>query len=88
MDNKIIANIKSLGIDMINSASSGHPGILLGATPIMYALYKDHINLYNKDKEWLNRDRFVLSAGHGSAMLYATNFMAGFGLTLNDLKKL
>ena len=86
MDNRIIANIKSLGLDMISNASSGHPGILLGATPIIYALYKDHINLYNKDKDWLNRDRFVLSAGHGSAMLYATNYMAGFGLTLDDLK--
>ena len=86
MDEKIIANIKSLGIDMINNAGSGHPGIVLGAAPIIYTLYKDHMIINPKDPNWFNRDRFVLSAGHGSALLYSTLFMSGYEITLDDLK--
>jgi len=86
MDNQIIANIKSLGIDMINEAKSGHPGIVLGAAPIIYTLYAKHMNINTNDSKWLNRDRFVLSAGHGSALLYATLYMAGFDLSIDDLK--
>lgn len=86
MDEKIINNIKSLGIDMIHEAGSGHPGIVLGAAPILYTLYAKHLIINVNDPTWLNRDRFVMSAGHGSALLYATLFMAGY-LTLNDLKQ-
>ncbi len=86
MDKEIIANIKALGIDMINQAGSGHPGIVLGAAPIIYTLYAKHLNMSTKDNNWVNRDRFVLSAGHGSALLYATLFMSGIGLTIDDLK--
>jgi len=85
-DNMIIANIKGLGIDMINNAGSGHPGIVLGAAPMLYALYKDHMKINVSDCNWVNRDRFVMSAGHGSALLYATLFVCGFGLTVDDLK--
>lgn len=86
MDEQIIANIKSLGIDMIKEAGSGHPGIVLGAAPIIYTLYAKHINVNVNDTSWLNRDRFIMSAGHGSALLYATLFMAGFDLNIDDLK--
>ncbi len=86
MDNQIIANIKSLGIDMINQANSGHPGIVLGAAPIIYTLFNNHLNISNNDPTWFNRDRFILSAGHGSALLYATLYMAGYNLTIEDLK--
>ncbi len=86
-DKEIIANIKSLGIDMINQAKSGHPGIVLGAAPILYSLYANHLNINTKDYNWFNRDRFVMSAGHGSALLYATLFMSGFPLSLDDLKQ-
>ena len=86
MDNQIIANIKSLGIDMIHQANSGHPGIVLGAAPIIYTLFNNHLNISNNDPNWFNRDRFVLSAGHGSALLYATLYMAGYNLTIDDLK--
>lgn len=86
MENKIIANIKTLGIDMINNAGSGHPGIVLGAAPIISTLYKDHMVINPKDPNWLNRDRFVMSAGHGSALLYSTLFMSGYDLTLDDLR--
>ncbi len=86
MDREIINNIKSLSIDMISHAGSGHPGIALGAAPIIYTLYSRHMNISINDTNWISRDRFVLSAGHGSALLYATLFMAGFDLTINDLK--
>lgn len=86
MDTEIINNIKVLGIDMINEAKSGHPGIVLGAAPMIYTLFAKHLNLNLNDPNWINRDRFVMSAGHGSALLYATLYMAGFGLTVDDLK--
>lgn len=82
----IISNIKGLGIDMIHAAGSGHPGIVLGAAPILYTLYTRHINVSTNDPKWVNRDRFVMSAGHGSALLYATLFMAGYDLSIDDLK--
>ena len=86
IDNKIIDNIRSLSIDMITNAKSGHPGICLGAAPILYALYKDHINIDANYPNYYNRDRFIMSAGHGSALLYSTLFFAGFPITLDDLK--
>lgn len=87
IDKKIIDNIKKLGIDMIDEAKSGHPGIVLSAAPIIYTLYSRHLKVNPKDDKWLNRDRFVMSAGHGSALLYATLYMAGFEIDLNELKR-
>ena len=86
MEKKIISNVKSLAIDMINKAGSGHPGIALGAASILTTLYKDHLVINPNDPNWLNRDRFVMSAGHGSALLYAVLFMSGFNLDVDDLK--
>jgi len=86
MDKEVIANIKGLAIDMIAKAGSGHPGIVLGAAPIIYTLYNKHINVSTSDSKWINRDRFVLSAGHGSALLYATLHLAGYDLLIEDLK--
>ena len=83
---KIINQIRCLGIDMIHEANSGHPGIVLGAAPAIYALFAHHLNFDPKNPNYYNRDRFVMSAGHGSALLYATLYMAGFDLTLDDLK--
>ena len=83
---KIINQIRCLGIDMIHEANSGHPGIVLGAAPAIYALFAHHLNFDSKDPNYFNRDRFVMSAGHGSALLYATLYMAGFDLSLDDLK--
>ena len=71
---------------MITNAKSGHPGIVLSAAPIIYSLYANHLNINISDRNWYNRDRFVMSAGHGSALLYATLFMSGFNITLDDLK--
>ena len=84
---KIVNQIRCLGIDMIHEANSGHPGIVLGAAPIMYALYANHLKFNPKNPNFINRDRFVMSAGHGSALLYSTLFMAGYDLTLDDLKE-
>lgn len=86
-DKKMINDIRSLALDMIHEAGSGHPGIALGAAPIMYSLYTYHLN-YDLDKfDWCNRDRFVLSAGHASALLYATLFCVDESTyNLNDLK--
>lgn len=75
MDRETIANIKCLGLDMINHANSGHPGIVLSASPIIYTLYKYHLNINPTNPTWYNRDYFIMSAGHGSALLYATLFM-------------
>lgn len=86
IDKQIINNIRGLAIDMIDSANSGHPGIALGAAPIIATLYNNHIIINPKDDKWVNRDRFVMSAGHGSSLLYSTLYMAGFNLTLDDLK--
>ncbi len=85
-DLKIVNSIKITGIDMIDHAGSGHPGIVLGAAPIIYALYAKHLKINPSNPNWINRDRFVLSAGHGSALLYATLHMAGYDISVNDLK--
>lgn len=82
-----IDTIRILGVEAIERASSGHPGIVLGAAPIMYALFRENIVLNPSNPNFLNRDRFVLSAGHGSALLYATMHLAGYkDITLEDVK--
>lgn len=86
IDKKIIDNIKALAIDMIEVAGSGHPGIALGAATALYTLYAKHMNINTNDEKWVDRDRFVMSAGHGSALLYATLFAAGYNLTIDDMK--
>lgn len=85
-EDKIIDQLKCLGIDMINEAQSGHPGIVLGAAPILYTLYAHHLRYDTTNPSYFNRDRFIMSAGHGSALLYATLYMAGFDISLDDLK--
>lgn len=83
---KIVDQIRCLGIDMIDEAKSGHPGIVLGAAPIIYTLYAHHLNIDPQNPNFFGRDRFVMSAGHGSALLYATLYFSGYDLTLEDLK--
>ena len=83
---RIVNQIRCLGIDMIDAANSGHPGIVLGAAPIMYALYANHLRIDPENPNYFNRDRFILSAGHGSALLYSTLYMAGYNISLDDLK--
>jgi len=86
IEKKALDAIKILGVDAINNANSGHPGIVLGAAPIIFSLFKDHLNINVENEKWINRDRFVLSAGHGSAMLYAINHLVGYDISIEDLK--
>lgn len=86
-DYKVSNNLRTLSIDMINNAKSGHPGICLGASDIIYTLYAYHLKINRNDPNWINRDRFVLSAGHGAPLLYSTLYMLGY-LELDDLKYL
>lgn len=85
-DKKSVNTLRSLAIDMIYGAGSGHPGIALDAAPIIYTLFKNHINISLEDDKWINRDRFVLSCGHASALLYSTLYLCGL-LKLDDIKK-
>ena len=78
-------SLRTLSIDMISQANSGHPGICLGAAPIIYSIYANHLKVNPVDPKWINRDRFVMSCGHGSALLYATLFMAGYDISIDDL---
>ncbi|QWB99811.1 transketolase [Mycoplasmatota bacterium] len=83
---KTIQSMKFLGLDMINQANSGHPGIVLGAANTVYNLYTQHMNANPDQAMWFNRDRFILSAGHGSALLYSTLHLAGYNITMDDIK--
>lgn len=86
LDDKAINSIKVLALDMIDKAKSGHPGIVLGAAPILYALYKENLNVIPSNSTWINRDRFVMSAGHGSALLYSTLYHMGYDIDIEELK--
>lgn len=80
--------VRFLGIDAINQAKSGHPGIVMGAAPMAYTLFTKHLNVNPKETEWFNRDRFVLSAGHGSALLYSLLHLSGFeDVTIDEMKR-
>jgi len=85
-EQRLVNDIRMLAIDMIDNAGSGHPGIVLGAAPILYTIYSKFLKFNPLVGDWYNRDRFVLSAGHGSALLYATLFACGYPYTLDDLK--
>lgn len=86
-DNLCINAIRFLSVDQINKAKSGHPGICLGAAPIIHTLFTRHLTIDPEDPEWFNRDRFILSAGHGSAMLYSILHLSRFDISIDDLKK-
>ena len=85
-EKKMIDDIRLLALDMIDNAGSGHPGIALSAAPMMYSLFANHM-VYDLEKpDWPNRDRFVLSAGHASALLYATIYATTEDFTIDELK--
>ncbi len=85
-DQLAVNTIRTLSIDAVEAANSGHPGLPMGAAPMAYALWAKHYKTNPKNSEWFNRDRFILSAGHGSAMLYSLLHLAGFDVSLDDLK--
>ena len=83
-----INSIRTLGIDAINKANSGHPGVVLGAAPMAHTLWTRHININPKNSNWFNRDRFVLAAGHGSMLLYSLLHLSGYDVTLSRFEKI
>ena len=85
MNKKTINAIRILSAEAIQKANSGHPGLPLGSAPIAYALWQNFLKFNNSDPKWDDRDRFVLSAGHGSMLDYSLLYLYGFGLTKEDL---
>ncbi len=85
-DQIIVNALRMLSVDAVQQANSGHPGLPLGAAPMAYALWKDRLTQDPSDPKWPNRDRFILSAGHGSALLYSLLHIHGFDVTLDDLR--
>ena len=86
IDEVSINSIRTLGINGINKAKSGHPGIVLGSATMAYTLWTEHMNINPQNSSWFNRDRFILAAGHGSMLLYSLLHLSGYKVTMEDLK--
>jgi transketolase len=86
LDRQCIDTIRFLSVDAIQKANSGHPGLPLGAAPMAYALWSRLLRFNPRNPEWADRDRFVLSAGHGSMLLYSLLHLCGFELSLDDIR--
>ena len=87
IDTKCVNAIRVLAADAIQKANSGHPGLPLGSAPMAYELWANHMNHNPKNPKWANRDRFILSGGHGSTLLYSLLHFYGYGLTMDDMKE-
>ncbi len=87
LDRLSVNTIRTLAIDGVQAANSGHPGLPLGAAPMAYVLWSRFLRFDSRDPAWPNRDRFILSAGHGSMLLYSLLTLTGYGLTIDDLKR-
>jgi transketolase len=87
VDQLCIDTLRFLAVDAVEEARSGHPGLPLGAAPVAYILWDRFLRHNPRDPAWFNRDRFILSAGHGSALLYALLHMAGYDLPLEEIKR-
>jgi transketolase len=87
LDNSSINTIRFLSVDMVQKANSGHPGLPLGVAPMAYVLWSRFLRFNPRDPQWPNRDRFILSAGHGSALLYSLLHLFGYNLPLEEIKR-
>ena len=87
LDQQCVNTIRFLSVDMVQKANSGHPGMPLGAAPMAYVLWTRWLRYNPRNPDWFNRDRFVLSAGHGSALLYSLLHLSGYALSLDDIKQ-
>lgn len=87
LDNQVVQSLRVLSIDMIEKSKSGHPGLPMGAAPAVTALWKNHLKFNPTNPEWFNRDRFILSAGHGSALLYSLLHVFGYDLPMSELQQ-
>ncbi len=86
LDQLCIDTIRFLSADGVQKANSGHPGMPMGMAPAAYTLWTKHLKHNPTDPRWINRDRFVLSAGHGSMLLYSLLYLTGYDMSLDDLK--
>ena len=86
IDHASVNTLRFLAADQVEKAKSGHPGFPLGTAPLMYTLWDRFMHYNPKDPNWFNRDRFVLSPGHGSALLYAMLHLAGYDVSMEELK--
>ena len=86
IDQACVNTLRFLAVDQVEKAKSGHPGFPLGTAPLMYTLWDRFMSYNPANPQWFNRDRFILSPGHGSALLYAMLHLAGYGVSLEDLK--
>ena len=87
LDQQCVNTIRFLSVDMVQKADSGHPGLPLGAAPMAYVLWTRFLKYNPRDPEWVDRDRFVLSAGHGSALLYSLLYLTGYAISLEDIQQ-
>ena len=86
LDELSINTIRTLSMDAVQKANSGHPGTPMALAPAIYILYKKHLKFNPKNPKWFNRDRFILSNGHASMLLYSTLYLMGYNISLEDLK--
>ena len=86
IDQVAVNTLRFLSIDEVEKAKSGHPGFPLGTAPLMYTVWDRFMNYNPKDPNWFNRDRFILSPGHGSALYYAMLHLAGYDVSIEQLK--
>jgi transketolase len=86
LDELCINTIRTLSMDAVQRANSGHPGTPMALAPLAYLLWTRHMKHNPADPDWIDRDRFILSAGHASMLLYSLLYLSGYGLTLEDLK--
>src|ERR687883_2073404 len=87
LDELCINTIRTLTLDAVQKAESGHPGLPLGCAPAAYLLWTRFMRHNPNNPKWANRDRFLLSGGHGSMLLYSLLYLTGYGLTIDDLKQ-
>jgi transketolase len=87
LDQQCINTVRFLSVDMVQKADSGHPGLPLGAAPMAYVLWTRWLKYNPRNPDWVDRDRFVLSAGHGSALLYSLLYLTGYALSLEDIQQ-
>src|ERR1039457_2550983 len=87
LDQQCVNTMRFLSVDMVQTADSGHPGMPLGAAPMAYVLWTCFLKYNPRNPDWMDRDRFVLSAGHGSALLYSLLYLTGYALSLDDIQQ-
>ena len=87
LDELCVNTIRTLSMDAVEKAASGHPGTPMALAPLAYALYARVMKHNPENPDWFDRDRFVLSAGHASMLLYSSLYLSGYGLSLDDIKQ-